>query len=427
MAACFKYWNDCVEPEDLEAMWADPEVSQEWIDAGETKEQKILLSRDPDGQPFLTQTEMRAVAEITVSRHFDSQIDPDMLRALAEIASDRQPLCSRYEEKTKETGIGLMQITPAIAEKMFSETDCRAYEIDASKNALNRPFVNTYIGAAYLKWLSNFEDKERDEEFVIRAYKGNIKKAKKAYHKSTLDFWNRYLSVKKSLPSRRNTQNQENESLGSDQAGPAGSASTKADNWLKYWDSVVSPEDMEQLWKQSVVQKEWTKSGEKRGKVRFPLDPKGRPYLSLAEVKTIAEIIISKHFDTKEMAPAVLCALAELSSMRFVNGVGARKGLMGIDYPTAVWLHRDGYNAYQAKSEEDLSNPFLSMYFGAAYLVWLSNYEGRARTPEFVAEAYFAGPETVKNEDASILWIKFQDALSLYDDPKTVQKSCSIL
>ncbi|KAG9438987.1 hypothetical protein H6P81_019152 [Aristolochia fimbriata] len=427
MAIIFKYWDDCVEPEDLEAMWADPEVSQEWIDAGETKGQKILLSRDPDGQPFLTQTEMRAVAEITVSRHFNSKIDPDMLRALAEIASDRQPLCSRYDKKTKETSIGLMQITPAIATKILKETDCRAYEIQASQSALNRPFVNTYMGAAYLKWLSTFEGTERDEEFVIRAYKGNIKKPKKAYHKSTLDFWNRYLSVKKSLPSRRNTNDRESETVESDSSDSDGPAAPKADNQLKYWDSVVSQEDMDELWKRPSVQKEWTKSGEKRGRVRFPLDPKGRPYLSLAEVKAIAEIVVSKHFTMKQMAPAVLCALAELSSMRFVNGVGARKGLMGIDYPTAVWLHRDGYNAYQAKSEVDLSNPFLSMYFGAAYLVWLSNYEGRPRAPEFIAEAYIAGPENVKPDEASILLLKFQDALSLYDDPKTVQKHCSIL
>lgn len=38
-------------------------------------------------------------------------------------------------------------------------------------------------------------------------------------------------------------------------------------------------------------------------------------------------------------AQTVLCALAEVVNMRFVNGVGPRPGIMGIDYPTAFWLY----------------------------------------------------------------------------------------
>lgn len=59
MAVNFKYWDDCVDPLDMEAMWKTPEVSAEWLDAGETRGQKVHLSRDPDGQPYLTQTEMK--------------------------------------------------------------------------------------------------------------------------------------------------------------------------------------------------------------------------------------------------------------------------------------------------------------------------------------------------------------------------------
>lgn len=36
-----------------------------------------------------------------------------------------------------------------------------------------------------------------------------------------------------------------------------------------------------------------------------------------------------------------------------------------------------GYKAYKVESHEDLCNPFVSIYFGAAYLAWLSDYEGR--------------------------------------------------
>lgn len=61
MANSFMYWNDCVDPDDLEAMWMDPAVRAEWIEVGETKGQKVHLSRDPDGQPYLTQTEMKVI------------------------------------------------------------------------------------------------------------------------------------------------------------------------------------------------------------------------------------------------------------------------------------------------------------------------------------------------------------------------------
>lgn len=59
MAVSFKYWDDCIDPIDMEEMWRIPEVRTEWLDAGESREQKVHLSRDPDGQPYLTQTEMK--------------------------------------------------------------------------------------------------------------------------------------------------------------------------------------------------------------------------------------------------------------------------------------------------------------------------------------------------------------------------------
>ena len=52
-----------------------------------------------------------------------------------------------------------------------------------------------------------------------------------------------------------------------------------------HWDSKTSPEDMLEMWNNSEVSKEWTKSGERRGKVRFSHDKDKRPYLSRVEVK----------------------------------------------------------------------------------------------------------------------------------------------
>ncbi|KAK9275684.1 hypothetical protein L1049_022951 [Liquidambar formosana] len=370
MAASFKYWNDCVEPQDMEAMWMDPEVSTEWIEAGETRGQNVHLSRDPDGQPYLTQTEMKAVAGIIVHRHFASQMDVDMICAIAELESDRQPLATRYDKKTKETTVGIMQIFPKTA-----------------------------------NWLV----RERSEEFVVRAYRGGTKKAT---HKSTLAYWRRYLSVKGSLPSRWLFMFHDDDLTYLSLHVGAGVAYT-------YWDSRASPEDMEEMWNHPDVVKEWTKSGEKRGKVRFSHDAVKRPYLSQVELKAVAEIVLSKHFSTKGVKPTILCAVAEIISMRFVNGVGSHTGIMGVDFPTAVWLYREvGYKAYKVESVDDLTNPFISMYFGAAYLAWLSEYEGRERTPQFIVQAYLGGPKNVNLQETGPVWLKFEEALSSYEGSK---------
>nr|POE58836.1 hypothetical protein CFP56_01621 [Quercus suber] len=154
-----------------------------------------------------------------------------------------------------------------------------------------------------------------------------------------------------------------------------------------YWDTKASPEDMEELWSHPEVLKEWTKSGEIRGKT-------------------------------------CLCALAEVVSLRFVNGVGPRTGIMGIDYSTAFWLYMElGYRAYRVDSADDLTKPFVSMYFGAAYLVWLTEYEGRERTPQFVVQAYISGPKNVNLQETGPLRLKFMQALGNYEDIKEYASS----
>lgn len=52
-----------------------------------------------------------------------------------------------------------------------------------------------------------------------------------------------------------------------------------------YWDARSSAEDMEEMWNHHDVAREWSKSGEKRGKVRFSHDKDKIPYLSQIEVK----------------------------------------------------------------------------------------------------------------------------------------------
>lgn len=47
---------------------------------------------------------------------------------------------------------------------------------------------------------------------------------------------------------------------------------------------------MEDMWNHPDVVKEWTKSGEKRGKVRFSHDAAKKPYLSRGEVRVWIEV-----------------------------------------------------------------------------------------------------------------------------------------
>lgn len=422
----FKYWDDCVDHLDLDSMWADPDVKAEWLNVGETKGSKVHLSRDPDGQPYLTQTEMKAVAGIIVRRHFVSQIDSDMLCAIAELESDRQPLATRFDKKSKEVTVGVMQMSPKTAEWLIRDQGYRTYELDVDSKLLYKPFVNVYLAASYLKWLSNFDQKERSEEFMVRAYKGGTKKAT---HKSTLQYWKKYLSVRESLPSRKifGVGSVPNAPSASALSGP-GSPRKGAGPIKITWDARTSPEDMEQMWNNPNVNKEWNKSGEKQGKVRFSHDAERRPYLSRVELKAVAEIILGKHFSTKGVKPIVLCAISEMVCMRFVNGIGQRTGLMGIDYPTSRWLYKDlGYKSYEVESVEDLTKPFVSMYFGAAYMAWLSEYDSRERTPEFVVQAYLSGPQNVNLQETGPLWLKFQETLTRYEDNKQEQGSCTIL
>ncbi|AQK60386.1 transglycosylase SLT domain containing protein expressed [Zea mays] len=411
MAVSFKYWDDCLDPEDMRLMWQDPVVSKEWNDAGEEQGQKVHLSRDPDGEAYLTQTEMMAVAAITVHRHFKSQLDPYMIGALAEIASGRRLFVDTYDRKTKETKVGILQVAPEVAQWLGRELGYKSYDIEDNTNLLYWPLVNVYFGAAYAKWLFSCDDRQRTEEFVVRAYKGG---KKKAAHKSTSPIFQRYLYVKENLLSIRQPE------ICHDLA-PDQEKLSSTESQLIYWDSKVSEADMDAMWKHPDVYKEWIKSGERRGNVRFSHDAKNRPYLSRVEVKAVAEIIISRHLSTRGVKPEALAALAEVCSMRFVHGVSTRTGLMGIDYPTAVWLSRQvdcGYRAYTLISVDDLYNPFASMYFGASYLAWLSQYEGREQSYEFIVQAYLGGPENVSLQETGPFWNQFLESLTQYQDPK---------
>eukprot|EP01018_Ginkgo_biloba_P031531 Gb_16970 [translate_table: standard] len=215
----------------------------------------------------------------------------------------------------------------------------------------------------------------------------------------------------------------------SDGSGALAPVASTEDNEWTYWDEKVSPEDMAEMWTHPEVRREWIKAGERKGKVRFSRDSEKRPYLTPVELKAVAEIIILRHFAKRGIRSALLSALAEISSMRLLYGSDPPNGIMQIAFPTALWLYKDlGYKAYKIESVEDLSKPFISMYFGAAYVCWLSTYEGRERTDQFIVQAYVGGPQSVNVQDTGPFWLKYLDALPKYEvKRKNSQGSCILL
>ncbi|KAJ4909189.1 Uncharacterized protein Rs2_03810 [Raphanus sativus] len=97
---------------------------------------------------------------------------------------------------------------------------------------------------------------------------------------------------------------------------------------------------------------------------------------------------------------------------QFMNGTGRHVGIR-VDYSAASWDR-----AYIVDSANYLTKPFFSMYFGVAYLLWLSEYERRERSNQFIVEAYIKGLDHVDLEASSCpLWLKFEQALSSMENP----------
>ncbi|CAM6011793.1 unnamed protein product [Sphagnum balticum] len=426
MAPNMKFWDDWADVEDMDAMWNHPDVCKEWLAAGEERGQKVHMSRNFDGKPYVTHTEMRAMAEILTSRYF-KRLDVAMICAIAEIESARQPLAYRYEKKLQEASTGLMQTLQSTAEWLSTDMGYRAYTIDAVSALLYRPFVSVYFGAAYLKWLSTYDGKKRNEEFVVRGYNGG---PRGATEKSTLGYWNKYLIAKQNLPTTARLvllefcilEPQSEVSAKIDEGFAAGFSSTLVKEWT-YWEERVSKEDLDDMWQHPEVKREWNQSNEKKGQVRFARDAELQPYLTTTELKAIAEITVARHFADRGVSSVMLRNIAEVSSKRRLYGADGKSGIMQTSYPTVVWLYKDmGYKKCKLRSPEDLWSPFVAMYFGAAYVCWLSTYQGRPRTDEFVVKAYHGGPNGVDNPAAIRFWHRYQDCGQTSSRPVQTQQ-----
>lgn len=83
-------------------------------------------------------------------------------------------------------------------------------------------------------------------------------------------------------------------------------------------------------------------------------------------------------------------------------------GIMQVLTGTAQWLAKSqGYKAYGVPSMNDLYTPSIGMYFGLAYLDYLSRYGGAKRSTEWMVQSYNAGP----GHASAAYLAKFQKAL----------------
>ncbi|CAI5472647.1 unnamed protein product, partial [Closterium sp. Yama58-4] len=109
-------------------------------------------------------------------------------------------------------------------------------------------------------------------------------------------------------------------------------------------------------------------------------------------------------------------ALARAASGWWVNfdccqkGVGT--GLMIVLQSSAEWLAKDmGYRAYATDVTSSMTRrPFPGLYYGMAYLAWLTTYKGVARSEEFVVRAYHGGPGGWEKGPAASHWNKYREA-----------------
>eukprot|EP00271_Cylindrocystis_brebissonii_P004095 TRINITY_DN15518_c0_g1_i1.p1 TRINITY_DN15518_c0_g1~~TRINITY_DN15518_c0_g1_i1.p1 ORF type:complete len:400 (+),score=34.25 TRINITY_DN15518_c0_g1_i1:601-1800(+) len=190
-----QHWNDLTSPADMASMWSRADVSMEWRSRG-VQRGGLVPFTVLYGQPILTKTELRAVAEIVLSRYFPGRrrpLDPAMVCAVGEVESSRRPLAYRFEPSRQEASTGLMQVLQSTGEWLATSMGYRAYTVDWASTPLYQPFASVYYGCAYLNWLSTYAGRDRSEEFIARGYNGGPGGADKP---STLNYWDKYQKAK---------------------------------------------------------------------------------------------------------------------------------------------------------------------------------------------------------------------------------------
>ncbi|HCI47268.1 MAG TPA: hypothetical protein DFI00_08235 [Rhodospirillaceae bacterium] len=138
----------------------------------------------------------------------------------------------------------------------------------------------------------------------------------------------------------------------------------------------------------------------------------GTKPMTAEEVHTLADAVIAG--EGWQVDPCMIVAMAAIESnfrpdaYRFEPHLGeGSKGLLQVLPSTARWLFNDmGYRRY---SPDDLQRPVVSIYFGAAFVRWLSFYGNQRRSEQWIVESYNGGPGN-SNSQTQNHWRKYQAA-----------------
>ena len=146
----------------------------------------------------LTIEEVRQLAEKTVQRDGLS-IEPLMLRTIAEIESDRNPLAMRAEPQIGDASIGMMQTLLGTAKWLYKDMGAVRYGEPTIEKLFN-PEVSMYFAGQMLEWLSDYRRIERGEQFIAMSYNGGPG----ANNNQTRHYWQKYQQRKARLVAHDN-------------------------------------------------------------------------------------------------------------------------------------------------------------------------------------------------------------------------------
>lgn len=123
-------------------------------------------------------------------------------------------------------------------------------------------------------------------------------------------------------------------------------------------------------------------------------EPQEVGQLTRAEVEDLARRTVQTYDLKADWRDLVTTAAIESSWRPHVVGDDGRSiGLMQTQLATAQDLASKGYVAHGTPDADDLRNPAVSMYFGAAYFDWLWRYFPAAQaSKEWQVRAYNGGP-----------------------------------
>lgn len=134
----------------------------------------------------LSSTAVANLALETKATYF-AKVPIDMLRAIAEIESGRNPLAVRFEPHVGDASIGLMQTLLGTARWLATDMGATAFGVPDAQDLLDAR-TSMYFGAAYLDWLFDWNGAKHSEEWIVRSYNGGPGNVSTA----TDNYWRKY-------------------------------------------------------------------------------------------------------------------------------------------------------------------------------------------------------------------------------------------